>query len=61
MNRFLKTTFVLAAMTLSAQAADCDRACMKGLLTQYIDALVAHDPSKLPLAATVKSPKIPAT
>ena len=54
MTRFLKTTLALAAMTISAQAADCDRPCMKGLLTQYVDALVAHDPSKLPLAATVK-------
>jgi hypothetical protein len=33
-----------------AQAAECDRTCLSGLLTQYVDALVAHDPSKLPLA-----------
>jgi hypothetical protein len=48
MNRFLLTGLVVA-MTSGAHAADCDRACMTGLLTQYIDAVVAHDPSKLPL------------
>jgi hypothetical protein len=31
---------VLAA--ISATAADCDRACMKGLLTRYLDAIIAH-------------------
>jgi hypothetical protein len=43
---------VLAGGLLSvpAQAKDCDRACLGGLVTQYLDALVAHDPSKLPLA-----------
>jgi hypothetical protein len=32
-----------------ASAAGCDRTCLSGLLTRYIDALVAHDPSALPL------------
>lgn len=44
--------FGLAAMPAWAQ--DCDRACMSGLITQYVDALVAHDPSRLPLADKVK-------
>jgi hypothetical protein len=44
--------FLVLALFASgaAQAADCDRACLTGLLTQYVDAVVAHDPSKLPLA-----------
>ncbi len=54
MTRFLKTTLALAALTVSSQAADCDRACMKALITKYVDALVAHDPSTLPLADKVK-------
>ena len=33
--------------TTPVLAQDCDRACMTGLLTGYIDALVANDPSKL--------------
>jgi len=28
----------------------CDRTCLGGLITQYVDAVVAHDPSRLPLA-----------
>ncbi len=38
----------------TALAADCDRACLGGLVTQYVDALVARDPSALPLAAEVR-------
>jgi hypothetical protein len=35
-------------------AASCDYACLTGLLNQYLSALAAHDPSRLPLAADVK-------
>ncbi len=35
-------------------AMDCDRACLEGLATQYLSALVAHDPKTLPLAKDVK-------
>ena len=37
-----------------AFAEDCDRECLAGMITQYVDALVEHDPSKLPLADTVR-------
>ncbi len=33
---------------------DCDRACLEGLANQYLDAMVAHDPSRLPLAQNIK-------
>ncbi|MBB5986735.1 hypothetical protein [Sphingobium lignivorans] len=40
-----------AARPADAQSIDaCDRACLTGLLTSYVDALAAGDPSKLPLA-----------
>ena len=46
---------VLAAMTTSgAQAADCDRACLESMITKYVDAMVAHDPSRLPVAADMR-------
>ena len=32
----------------------CDRTCLTGLLDRYVDALVAREPSRLPVAATVK-------
>lgn len=35
-------------------AQECDRACLTGLMTQFIGALVAHDPSMLPLADDVR-------
>jgi hypothetical protein len=45
----------LAAVTaLTATAADCDRPCMKQLLTQYLDAVVSHKPESLALAPNVR-------
>jgi hypothetical protein len=46
------SVLTLAPPTVLAQ--QCDRACLTGLMTQFINALVAHDPATLPLAATVK-------
>lgn len=33
----------------SAFAADCDRACLKSMLDQYLNAVIKHDPSAAPL------------
>src|SRR6202167_5598127 len=35
-------------------ATDCNRACLQGLATQYLAALVAHNPKSLPLAEDVR-------
>jgi hypothetical protein len=45
-----------ASAVQMAQAAgeDCDRACLDGLVDQYLSAMVAHDPTRLPLARNVK-------
>jgi hypothetical protein len=41
--------------TASANAAaDCDRACLRGFITQYLDAMVAHNPGVLPLSPKVR-------
>jgi hypothetical protein len=41
--------------TAAAAAPDpCNRVCLKDLAKSYVAALVAHDPSKVPLAADVK-------
>ncbi|HXY79635.1 MAG TPA: hypothetical protein VEI08_03270, partial [Candidatus Bathyarchaeia archaeon] len=37
-----------------AAAKGCDYACLTGFVDQYLNALAAHDPSHLPLAARVK-------
>jgi hypothetical protein len=53
----IAVTILSALLGLSqtaAFAADCDRACLTGMITQYVDALVEHDPSKLPLADNVR-------
>ncbi|HEY6455798.1 MAG TPA: hypothetical protein VIY90_11030 [Steroidobacteraceae bacterium] len=43
------------ATAAAARAPDpCNRACLKDLANSYLAALVAHDPSKVPLAADVK-------
>jgi len=56
--RSILTASLLAAVTslpLAAQSApSCDRACLAGVMTAYLDSLVAHDPSKAPLAANAR-------
>ncbi len=37
-----------------AASADCDRECLGGFITQYLDALVAHNPSALPVDSKVR-------
>ena len=32
---------------------DCNRACLEGVVNQYLEAVVAHDPSRLPLSKDV--------
>jgi len=43
---------ILAPPTVHAQ--QCDRACLTGMMTQFISALAAHDSSKLPLATNAR-------
>jgi hypothetical protein len=42
--------------TTAARAADssCDRACLEGFVNQYLDAMVAHDPSHLAVTPALK-------
>jgi hypothetical protein len=54
MKRIFLSIFLLAAASSVASAADCDRVCLKGMITKYVDALVAHKPESLPLAANVR-------
>lgn len=39
---------------MQATGSECDRACLESFADQYLDALVAHDPSQIPLANNVK-------
>jgi hypothetical protein len=40
--------------TAAAAAADCNRECLRGFITQYLNAMVAHTPGVLPLAPAVR-------
>lgn len=51
LTRLLVLSFL---STLAASAADCDRACLKNMMTTYLNALVAQDPSKAQLAPNVR-------
>jgi hypothetical protein len=47
--------WLVAGGSASAQGPTaCDRACLEGIAEQYLDALVAKDPKRLPLARSVK-------
>ena len=50
----MKSVLVSLAVAITAAAQTspraCDRACLNGFVDQYLAALVAHDPGKLPLA-----------
>ena len=54
--RFRLLAMAALALCTGAQAqnASCDRACLEGLVDQYLDAAIAHDPSKVPFARNVK-------
>lgn len=55
----LRASLLLAAFagaTNIARAAtgDCDRECLRGFITRYLDALIAHHPGALPLSGKVR-------
>jgi hypothetical protein len=59
MNRFRFTTLAMAILSFSltcnaAGNIECDRQCLAGFMTTYLEALVAHDASKLPVTRNVK-------
>jgi hypothetical protein len=43
-----------AAASTGPIPLNCNRACLEGLVNQYLAALVAHDPKRLPLSTDVK-------
>lgn len=44
------TAAVALTLPRPAAAQNCDRDCLGGIMTQFLESLVAHDPSKAPLA-----------
>jgi hypothetical protein len=54
MKHLMLVLVFIGSSAACASAADCERECLRGLVTQYLDALVAHNPSALPLSAKVR-------
>jgi len=45
---------LFAPAAAQAQSARCDRACLEGMVSTYLNALAAHDPGRLPVTPGVK-------
>lgn len=59
MKRLIVTVFFSAALFISltsvtAAADECNRECLSGFMNRYLDALLAHDSTKLPAAKNIK-------
>lgn len=56
--RFILMTVLLLGSLAKASTGpipiNCDRACLEGVVDQYLAALVAHDPKRLPVSADVR-------
>jgi hypothetical protein len=49
----LPAAWIMASPQTSAQTS-CNRECLQGFITQYLNAMVGHNPKSLPLAANVR-------
>lgn len=58
MKRLFAAALLLASVAstqgVAVAAASCDRACLNRMVDSYLAALVAHDPSKVPIAPSAK-------
>jgi len=55
--RLIALSAILSVLSLAPPtvlAQTCDRACLTGMMTQFINGLVAHDSSRLPLTDDVR-------
>ncbi len=52
--KFKKREIVADLFAAPISTSSCDRDCLRSFATQYLNALVAHNPSTLPVAANVR-------
>ena len=50
----LAMALLSTAMNAAPSGTPCDRDCLRGFITQYLNAMVAHKPADLPLADHVR-------
>jgi len=53
-NTLVICALLMMALPVATQAAPCDRECLAGFVTGYVDALLAKNPGALPLAADAR-------
>lgn len=49
----LASLVMMSSATLAAPGA-CNRACLEGFVDHFLDAMIAHDPARAPLAKNIK-------
>src|SRR5436853_6988501 len=57
LSRLLALSAILCVVSVwppTAVAQGCDRACLTGMVTKFVNALVGHDSSTLPLAKPLR-------
>jgi hypothetical protein len=50
----LAAPIITASSAYAASKPDCDRACLEGLAEKYLAAMLAHDPTKAPIARNTR-------
>ena len=50
----LLTGCIFVSAANAAETPSCDRECLKGFVTKYLDAMITHKPESVPVASTVK-------
>src|ERR1700686_3515323 len=55
MSRKLAAVLAFSCQVAGWGQGACDRACLENFVDQYMDALIAHDPKKLPMSPRVKN------
>ncbi len=50
----LLTGCIFVSAANAADTPSCDRECLKGFVTKYLDAMIAHKPESVPVASTVR-------
>lgn len=50
----ISLAILMAGVAAAQQSGPCDRACLDGFVDRYLDAVVKHDPSLVPLTKNVK-------
>jgi hypothetical protein len=54
LTRFATVATLVLLSGSAAQAAECDRECLRGMIAKYVEAIVARTPQSLPLAENVR-------